>query len=155
MAVAEAATQEHRGNPRHPAKVREFCRRLYQDYDRTPEEIRRILAERGYSPLPGWSTIRSWGDPEYRHRRLSRARRRHAQRRGAALKTRSPKRGWHYRLERIQEMRSLGISYRAIAVLASHDWDLDLTEGRVECLLKGTPREFTVKRLLWPEAESV
>ncbi len=150
MPVAERA-RRRKSNSIHPAKVREFCRRLYQDYERTPSEIRKQLADRGYEPLPGWATILCWADPEYNRSRLARARSRHAQRRGGELRRNTPKRGWHYRLERLEELRSIGISYRAIAALMSYDFDLELTAAQVEYLLKEQPKTETIKRLLWPQ----
>lgn len=149
--LAEQIQRHREASAAHPENVREFCRRLYEEFDRTPTEIGHILRERGYEPVPSWAAIRSWCDPDYRRTRLSGARARHATKRGAAFRKVSRKRGWHYRLERIQELRSLGISYRSIAVLASHDFGLSLTANQIEYLLKKDPATATMRRLLWPQ----
>jgi hypothetical protein len=96
---------------------------------------------------PTRNAVRSWIDPDYAEgERLRR-------RTGRPRKSR--RKGWRFVFDRVEEMRELNISYRAIAVLISHDFDLSLDEEQVRSMLQGRMRESTMARLLWPKRASV
>lgn len=132
----------------YPPRITEFARRLYADGEgRTINEIRAALAKRGYHP--GRDTVLYWVDEDFREALLMGQR--HRRRRGGPH--RPPRRkAWHRRWERMEELRNLGLCYRSIAALMSHDFeDLDLSADQVRYMLKGDVDARTMRRNLWPQ----
>ncbi len=132
-------------SPTYPGNVREFARRLHEQNGWTGYRIRLALKLRGYTPLPAEATIKGWIDEDYREERNRR------RRKGRPF-PRTRMRAWRGRLERMRELREIGISYTAIAALMSHDFEeIDLSEEQVRSILQGKVQQQTVQRLLWPQ----
>ena len=147
MTVTTAPSHgRHKPNPSYPSNIREFARRLYDDGEYTAYGIRKALIKRGVRPVPSENTILCWVDPDYREARRA------SERRGGRP---GPKRAraWEARLDRMRELRRLRISYRQIAALVSHDFDLEIGTEQVRSILKGETRQATIKRL-WPDGAS-
>jgi hypothetical protein len=103
---------------------------------------RKLEGELGRAPSP--TTIRKWCDLDYAE--SVRIRERRGGRPGPnRFKT------WKLRLERIRELRNLGLSCEAIAKVVAHDFSLSLDGGAVERMLRGEMQEPTIARLLWPK----
>lgn len=132
--------------PTYPATLVGRARELHAaDWNST--EIARIIArETDGRYQPSRNTVYRWIDPDYAA--AERARKR------TGRPKRSRRKAWRFVFDRIEEMRRLGMSYRAIAVLVSHDFDLSLTDEQVERMLQGRMRESTMAELLWPKGAS-
>ena len=145
MAVAGADHGRKGPNPLYPANLREFARRLYEQNGWSPYRIRKAIIGRGYDPAPAEHTIRTWVDDDYRDEHLKR---------GRSYRPAGParQRAWALRLSRMEELRRVGLSYRAIAALMTHDFkDVDVTADQAERILKGKVSGRTIRRLLWPK----
>jgi hypothetical protein len=147
MSTATAAEHgRHKANPRYPANIREFARRLYQS-GWSAYKIRQNLIARGYDPVPSQNTILCWVDDEYREiQRLNQRRFRPA----------GPKRAraWEARLDRMRQLRDAGLSFSSIAIVMTLDFEnVDLSTEQVRYMLKGHAKTATIKRLLWPKGE--
>jgi hypothetical protein len=123
--------------------VIEFARRL-ADRGADCSRVRTALAKRGYSPSR--NTVKRWIDPDFAE----------ATRRGKRRGGRPgphPRKTWRRRLERMEELRALRISYRSIAALMTHDFEhVELTENQVRAIFNGQTSERTIRQLLWPQA---
>jgi hypothetical protein len=144
---------EKRPKVEYTANVREFARRLHEQNGWGVAEIRAALSKHGH--LPAHNTVLCWIDDDYCEERRERGRIEMRRRNGSGPGKLRQRRvnPWDSRLDRMRDLRGIGLSFRAIAALMSHDFGVDLTANRVEYLLKEKPKTRTVKRLLWPQGE--
>jgi hypothetical protein len=142
------------GTPRkeYPANVVELARRLHERRGWSAHRIRKALMTRGHSPAH--NTVLAWIDPAYAAQRREDTRLAMRRRNGGGDGA-SPRRRRHpadRRLQRIRDLRALGVSFRSIAAIVSHDFaDVDLDAEQVRGILNGTISTATTRRLLWPE----
>lgn len=138
MTVAESPKAK-----RYPMNVITFARRLHEQNGWSANRIRKALQQRGHSPAH--STVLCWIDDEYREERYDRTRR--PGRPGPARRQ-----AWRHRFDRMEQLRKLGLSFRSIAAVMTHDFeDVHVTEYQVRAIFNGTVSNRTVRRLLWPK----
>lgn len=132
----------------YPANVREFARRLHERQGLTAHAICKRLAARGFTP--DYNTVRCWIDDDYAEARRESTRLAMRRRSG-----RSHGRGrrrlelWAARWERMQELRGLRLSYRAIAAVMSNDFEgVELDAEQVRSMLRGRVAESRKRELL-------
>lgn len=107
---------------RYPPKLIEFVRRLGEQGYRTVE-AEAAVRKLGTDPMPTRETIHRWLDPDYweAHRMK--------QRKGSLPGPRpTHSHTWQRKLERLRELRSIGLTYKAVALVMNHDYGLILTE---------------------------
>lgn len=130
----------------YPVAVVKRARELYEAGWTNCSELARILArETGQAPNP--TTIRKWVDPDYAE--VCRARRQIG-----GISGPNREKTWQLRLRRVRELRGIGLSFRDIAALISHDFDVSLSTEQVAYMLTAEPRQSTLERLLWPQQEA-
>jgi hypothetical protein len=132
----------HPRYPAYPPRVIEFARRLHErgaDVGR----IRVALQKRGH--CPSRNTVKRWVDPDFAE----------ATRRGKRRGGRPgphPRKTWRRRLERMQELRDLGVSYPSIAAVMSNDFEgVELDGRQVRSIFQGDVNEANIQRLLYPQ----
>jgi hypothetical protein len=114
---------------RYPANVSEFARRLYEE-GRTVPEVRAALARRGLNPTR--STVLYWCRPDAREAHNFRNR----HRRYPAGRQRQQEMVWWAKYKRLRELRDAGLSYSAIAKLATLDFGADLSADQARYMLQ-------------------
>lgn len=119
---------------RYPHAAREFARRM-GEANFCPTEIQAALAKRGIRPT--LTTVTRWADPDYRDAENERMRR------GRQIRRMSTPR---LRLNRMQELRDVGLSFDAIRRVVNHDLGLELTTEQVRGILNGATKN--VRELL-------
>jgi len=127
---------------RYPPRLVEFVRRLGEQGYRVCD-ARAAVAKLGVDPLPAERTIKRWLDPDFAEAdRMS-------QRRGRLPGPQPRKRWtWQRKLERLRELRALGISLAAVAKVMNHDYALRLTPENVRHLIADDYPEDSVERLM-------
>lgn len=146
MATTEKPRVPSRGNS-YPLAYYNRARELYGAGWTNLAEVARML-ERELGRKPNPTTIRKWVDPDYYESVRMRER-------TGGVSGPNRFKTWKLRLERMRELREkVGLSFRAIADLMSHDFEVDLTAEQAERILTGRVCEGTTKRLLWPQSNT-
>lgn len=108
-----------------------------------PTETSRFLRQEfGRSPNP--TTIRKWADPDYYEAVKMRER-------IGGISGPNRYKTWKLRLERMQALRGLGLSYADVAAVVSHDFSIAVTAWQADRILSGTLTQPSVEELLWPQ----
>lgn len=130
----------------YPQNVVTYARRLHEENGWGAHQIRKSLQTMGYDPAH--TTVLAWIDPDYAAGRRERCKLERRRRRGTYGKWKrlNPS---ELRLSRMRELRDAGVSYAAIAKVVLLDFELALTGGQVERVLKGEIKNL--RRLLYPE----
>jgi hypothetical protein len=132
-------------NPTYPANVREYARRLYCDFELSPYEIHNRMLRLSIDPCPVPSTIRRWADPDYCE--AERQGRRRGGRPGPDRKVKT----WRLRLERIKELRAVGLSWEDVSRVMNLDFDLSLSRTQVRMYAEGRVGDRILRHRLYPE----
>lgn len=145
------------GQPRaeYPANVREFARRLHHDNGWTVSRIIAALAKRGHHPAH--NTVLAWVDEDYAEarRRATRIAMRRKNGGGPGRLTRRRQHPADMRLQRMRDLRSVGLSYRAIAALLSFDFeDVEISAEQVRAIFNGRLSQSTARQLVYPKRTS-
>lgn len=137
-----AAVETHAAKGRrYPVKVVEFARRLHED-GRSITDIQLALGRLGHRPAR--STVMFWVDPDYREIHNLRTRLR-AYPHG---RQRQQRKAWWMKRQRMEELRSAGLSFTAVANVMNLDFGLALNHEQARGILNGTLADASTRALL-------
>lgn len=137
--MTTASLNGHPKGRRYPQKVVQFARDASaRGY--TWQMIAAAIEKNGY-PAPARWTITNWIDPNVADARRASQRKR-------TTKRRERKKMWRIVLDRMEELRSLRVSYRSIAAIVNHDFDLALSTDQARYILTGRLDISRVEKLL-------
>lgn len=136
-------------SPSYPTPIVNRGKELVESGWNLTEAARIIARETGGKHTPSRASIRRWSDPDYAEtERMQKV---------TGKPIGGPRRkAWRMRLDRMRELRDkVGLSFRAIADLMSHDFEeVELNAEQTERMLTGRMSETTIARLLWPQSNT-